>query len=132
VVAAVRRVDAGTLREAAPDVVDALFVPAARIDDRQLAQVLAARDDPGPVGDGQRRQIGHAAWRRTSQNGGRRAVRIGIEAADPLVEGDELLGSDGAGEQRLQAVLDTDVVTGLSGTHAPGRDPGRRAPDRGR
>ena len=62
-VATVGGVDAGTLREAAPDVVDALFVPAARIYDRQHAQVLAARHDPRPVGDVERRQVGGAARR---------------------------------------------------------------------
>jgi len=40
VVAVIGRVDAGTLGEAAPDVVDALLVVAARIDDRQLARFL--------------------------------------------------------------------------------------------
>jgi len=86
VVAVVGRVDAGTLGKAAPDVVDALLVVAARIDDRQLAEVLAARDDPGPVGDIEGRQVGGAAVCP--------AVRIGIDAADLLVQRDELLSRD--------------------------------------
>src|SRR5690606_15354840 len=40
----------------------------------------------------------------------RLVVAVDIESADPVVEVDELLGRDLAGQQRVQAVLDTDVV----------------------
>src|SRR6185436_16401630 len=105
VVATVGRVDAGTLREAAPDVMNALLVEAARVDDRQLAEVVAAGHDAGPVGDIERRQVGRAARGLPG--------RIGIDAADLLVQGDELFRRDRAPEERLQTVLDADVVAGL-------------------
>ena len=123
VIATVGRVDAGTLREAAPDVVDALLVVAARVDDRQLAEVRAAGDDAGAVGDAQRRAVGDGA--------GGRAVRIGIEAADLLVQRDELVGRDRTCQQCVQAILNADVVAGLPGAQAAGNDAGRRAPDGG-
>ena len=114
-IAAVGRVDAGALGEAAPDVVDALLVVAARVDDRQLAEVRAAGDDAGAVGGAQRRGVGDGARGR--------AVRVGVEAADLLVQRDELLGRDRARQQRLQAVLDADVVAGLPGARLPGAMP---------
>ena len=63
VVIAVRGVDARTLGERAPDVVDALLVEAARVDDRQLAQVRAARHDARAVRDRQRLRVGDGARR---------------------------------------------------------------------
>jgi hypothetical protein len=77
VVIAVRAVDASTLGERPPDVVDSLLVPAARVDDGQLAQVRAARDDARPVGDRKRLRVGDGARRG--------AVVVAVEAADLLV-----------------------------------------------
>jgi hypothetical protein len=49
VIAPIGRIDSGALRKSARDVVDTLLVIAARIDDRQLAKFLAARNDAAPV-----------------------------------------------------------------------------------
>ena len=62
-VAAVGRLDPGAFRKRAPDVVDALFVVAARIEDRQLPEVRAARHDAAPVRNVERGQVRDGARR---------------------------------------------------------------------
>ena len=90
------------------------------IDDRRLGE-LSSRDDPDAVRNRQRVLVRERPARR------RHSVRR--QAADLLVQRDELLGRDDAVGERLQSVLDSGVV---------GRRPSavhgarRRAPDRNR
>ena len=101
-VATLHRVEAGAHCVAAEVRVDLADVMAAQVDDGHAGEVVRLVDRAGTV------HVGDAA--RITDGARRNGIGVEVEAAHPRVEVDELLRRDGARQQRVEAVLHTDVV----------------------